>query len=143
MPSNDFNIGRDVAIDFVDPELGPQRWSIKTGWEATPQFDQVSSKALDGVPRQDSIPNGWRLSIDMDRASGGMDAYVARREAAYFNGQIVPLITVTETIQEVGGSVSVYRYTGCSVMPGATTWRGNDATKQRMELFARRRIKAA
>lgn len=141
MPANSFNIGRDVSLDFVDPVLGPQRWAIKTGWEATPEYDEVSSKGLDGVSRHDAIPNGWRLQIDLDRGNGQLDAYFAQREAAYFNNEVVPLISVTETIQEVGGAVSVYRYTDCVPQQGATGWRGNNTTTQRITLRARRRRK--
>lgn len=141
MPANEFNIGRDVSLDFVDPAFGVQRFAIKTGWEATPQYDDVSSKGLDGVSRKDAIPNGWTCTMDLDRGSGAVDAYFANREAAYFNNQAVPLATITETIQEVGGGVSVYRYTGCSLKQGATAWRGNNTTTQRIMVDARRRIK--
>lgn len=143
MPANEFNIGRDVALDFIDPLFGPQRFAIKTGFESTPQYDDVNSKGLDGVMRSDAIPSGHRLTMDLDRGNGEVDAYFTRREAAYFNNQAVPLVTVTETVQEVGGGVSVYRYTGCSVKQGATAWRGNTTVTQRIELMARRKIKVA
>lgn len=140
---NDFNIGRDVSLDIVDPVLGVQRFSIKTGWNSEPQYDEVNSKALDGLPRQDVIPNGHRLTMELDRSDPLVDNFFTTREAAYFNGQEVPLCTVTETIKERGGAVSVFRYTGVALRQDASAWRGNTPTTQRITGMARRKIKVA
>lgn len=143
MPVNEFNIGRDVTLDIADPARGPQRFTIKTGWQATPIFDQLKSKGLDGEPRHDAIPDGWRLRMDLDRADPRLDNFFADREAAYFNDEVVPLISITETVREVGGGRSIYRYTKVSPTPGETTWRGNQITTQQIEFMASHRIKVA
>lgn len=143
MASNDFNTGRDVSLDIIDPVDGPIRFNIKTGWTSEPQFDDMNSKGLDGVPRNDNVPNGHRLTMDIDRADPRLDDFFARREAAYFNGATVPLVTITETVKEISGAVSVYRYTGVALKQGPNTWRGNSPTTSRLEGMARRKIKVA
>lgn len=144
MPANDFSIGRDVSLDLVDPVLGPQSWSIRTGWESTPEYRELTSDGLDGETRRDAVPNGHRLTMRLDRRDASVENYFAAREAAYFNGQVVPLVTITETIREIGGAVTQFRYTGISLrLTGSGSWGGTGPTTQTVEGFARRKIKVA
>lgn len=142
MPANEFNIGKDVKLDVVDPRRGLLRFSIVTGWEAAAQYDDLNSKGLDGKPRFDAIPNGWRLTLGLDRADPEVDNFFAEREELYFSGSIVPKVTITETITERRGGVSQFRYTDISLrLEGGGTWRGNAITTQSVVGMAARRIK--
>lgn len=140
MPANQFNVGRDVTLDIVDPVEGALRFQIKTGWTASPQYDDLESKALDGVPRFDNIPKGHKLTMTFDRADPNVDRYFANREARYFANQAYTLATITETIRNVGGSTSVYRYTGVSLKQAESAWKGNSITTGQIEGMAARKI---
>lgn len=144
MPTDQFNIGKDVSLDIIDPNQGPLRFSIRTGFDHTPLFDEVSSKGLDGFPRNESVPNGHRLTFNVDRADRALDDYFASREANYFNGGVNPKVSITETIREVDGSVSIYRFTGVSLsLQNGGTWRGNSPVTQAVQAMASRRIKVS
>lgn len=141
--SKAFNVGRDVSLTFVDPVQGVIAFAIKTGWSATAQYDQLDSKGLDSNPKFDAIPHGWRLTLDMDRANGNCDRYFAERERAYFAGEDVPLVSISETIRETNGGVSVYRFSDVSITMDESTFRGNQITTQRVTGMAARRIRVA
>lgn len=139
--NGEFNIGRDVSIDIIDPQRGPIRFAIKTGWSATPDYDNPESKGLDGENRSMSIPNGHRLTMNLDRKDSSVEDYFADNEARYFNNELLPNVSVTETIRERNGSISQYRYTDVSLTLGERTWRGNAATTMTVSGRARRKIK--
>lgn len=140
--AKDFSIGRDVSLDVVDPLLGAIRFGIKTGWKSEPQWAEMKSKALDGVPLHDAAPDGHKLNFDLDRRDATVESYFAAREAAYFSGGELPQVMVTETIRERDGSVTAFRYTGISLkLTNAGTWAGNEVTKQAVEGFASRKVK--
>lgn len=137
-----YNIGRDVSLDINDPVNGLIRFSIRTGFEATPIYDELKSKALDGIPRNAAIPDGHRLAFQIDRANAAIDNYFAAKEARYFNGEADPNVTITETITEIDGSVTAWRYTDVALrLTGGGTWRGNAITTQAMEGMAAMKIK--
>lgn len=113
-----------------------------TGFESTPQYNDIESKALDGQPRFDTVPHGHRCTFSFDRADSSIDDYFTRREAAYFNGGVLPLVTITETITEVGGGITQWRYTGVSLkLTGGGAWRGDAITTQSIEATAARKIR--
>jgi len=142
MPTADFNIGKDVSLDIIDPVSGPLRFGIRTRFEATPQYDEISSKALDGNLRTASVPNGHRLVFGLDRADRRLDDYFSQKEENYFNGVVDPLVSVTVTIRELDGSVSTWRYTGVSLrLTNGGTWAGNATATMAMEGTARRKVK--
>jgi hypothetical protein len=139
---NGFNIGRDVSMDIVDPVRGLVRVPLKTGATFTPVYDSLQSKALDGIPRHDEIPNGHRIAVEVDRKDATLDDYFTAREADYFNGLPVPNVSFTETITEQNGGVSVFRYTDVAIkLTNGGTWRGNTITTQAFEGMASRKIK--
>jgi hypothetical protein len=140
--AKEFSIGRDVSLDVVDPLLGVIKFTIKTGFKSTPQYVDIQSKDLNGLPLHDVIPNGHNLEFDLDRKDGTAEDYFASREAIYFNGGEVPNVSVTETIRERDQSITQYRYTGVSLkLTNAGTWSGNEVTKQALAGFATRKIK--
>lgn len=143
--ANEYSVGRDIKMDIQDPDRGIQRFSIQTGVDWVPQFTDLTSKGLDGVSRQDTVPNGHRLTFTFDRGDGRIDAYFADREENYFNGNENPLITITETVRNPnGGGISKYRYTGVSLkLTAGGTWRGDSITTQTIEAMASRKRRIA
>lgn len=137
-----FTIGRDITLDLSDPVQGIVRFAIRTGVTFTPVFESLKSKGLDGQPRHAEIPDGHRIAVDTDRADSRLDDYFCQKEENYFNGVADPNITFTETITEVSGAVSVYRYTDVAIkLTNGGTFRGNTIATMALEGMAARKRK--
>lgn len=109
MPINGFTIGRDVSLTFNLPQ-GPVTFSNLTGFTRRQISTRIESKGLDGVDRYGEIPSGWEGSIEIDRANANMDRAFAALENLYYSGQNVPGSTISETITEVDGTITAFRY---------------------------------
>ncbi len=134
---NSFNVGRDISLDIIDPVLGPIRWGIRTDFMATPENNELKSTAMDGVVRKEFLPAGHKLDFTFDRKNSNIDAYFAAREAQYFSGSTLSQVTITETIRNTDGSVSVFQYTGVSMKLSARgTWKGDGKVEPKVEGFA-------
>lgn len=144
MPTNDYNVGRDITLDLNHPTRGILRFPIRTSFNAQPQFVKLQSKGLDGVSRFAAVPNGWQLRFGFDRASPELDDYFATQEDNYFRGRVDPLLSITESIRELNLSVSQFRYTGVSLtLENAGDWKGDAIVTQALEAMASRRLKVA
>ena len=143
MPLNNFNIGKDVTYQVITPN-GPLSISLKTGFEAKPQYNKIHSKGMDGVNRAMYVPDGWEGTMKVDRQNSLIDDYFASQEAAYYAGQNLLSGTITETIREVNGAVSQYRYTGVVLsFDEAGNKTGDAKIEQTIGFFASQRIKVA
>jgi hypothetical protein len=143
IPVNDFNIGNDWAIDLFDPLTGGiQSFSLVTGFTKQQDTTEVSSNALDGLVRRAHLPGGWSGTITVDRANPNIDNYFAAREDAYYQGRVQPPCTITETITEVGGGISQFRYEGVSFkLDGGGNAQGKDKVEMSVAFTASRRRK--
>ncbi len=140
MADNDTNLGRDVVLNILDPRRGIQRFGLMTGFDGKPQYNQLESKGLDGVPRFRNVPHGHRLTFNFDRQDRSIDDYFAQAEEDYFNGAQMPQVSITETITELDGSVSQWIYTGVSLtLTDGGTWKGDAITTQSIEGMASRK----
>ncbi|MBX9934549.1 MAG: hypothetical protein K2Y56_24040 [Methylobacterium sp.] len=111
-----FNTGHDVAIEIVDPATGvPLLIPIKTGWEKKQRTEQVKSKPLNAPPIFEEDPDGWEGSFDIDRSNSVVDDFFAAREEQFYGGQTIRQATILETMQEVGGGFTQWRYTGVAL----------------------------
>jgi hypothetical protein len=138
-----FSIGRDVSVDIVLPSGSHLILDQVTGFDAKPKMKKLSSVGLDGVNRHATIPEGWSLSFDMDRANVVMDDYWSQFEAAYYNGQTVFNATILQTIVEADGSHTQFRFEGVSLsFDDAGNWKSDQYVKQRVsgEASFRKRI---
>jgi hypothetical protein len=90
----------------------------------------------------DELPAGWSGGFDLDRADSTLDDYFAARESDYYGGIASPTISITETISEVSGSISQFRYTGVALKFEDAGNKGADKTVgQKVSFKAARRIK--
>src|SRR5262249_43238712 len=88
--------------------------------------------------------DGWSGSFMFDRQDSAVDDYIAQLEADYFLGIQHPGSTITETITEVNGSVTQYRYTRCVFkLSDAGSWKGDSTVKMALDFMAERRLKIA
>lgn len=105
------NTGRDVSVDIITPygaiQLDPD---MIDDFQPQPVTVNQKFKGLSGKPVHEVIPDGYRGSFSVRRVDSTLDDWWARFEADYYAGVKLPGSTITETITNVDGSVSQYRY---------------------------------
>lgn len=141
MPIGGYNVGRDWAIEVFDPIAGGLvQLPLITGFSRRQDTAQLESVPLDGRRRRVEIPLGWSGSITFDRTDPRVDAWLASHEEAFEAGLDVPFATLVETVREVDGSITVFRYPDvCFVYSNAGDVRGNDKAEQTVEWYSGRR----
>lgn len=143
MPINGLNVGKDVSI-VVNTPSGVKRFSYITGFKADPVTNDLKTTGLDGRTRHGVVHDGWEGTIDFDRDSDMFDQFWADIEDAYFAGLDQIAGSIAETIIEVGGGVSQYRYDNVVFkMKSFGDKKGNDLIKGQLGFFAERRIKVS
>lgn len=136
MPINGYNTGRDVALDVLLPS-GPVRLAIITAFRSKQMTKKEESHGIDGVTRFQYIPGGWEGDFTIDRANVNADQAILSLEQLYFGGQDVPPCLITETINEGGGVVSQWQYTGTQfMMEDHGTWEGDKKVTQKLSFCA-------
>ena len=143
MPVNSFSVGRDVTLTIVTSS-GPLNLNLITGFGASPEMAEVKIKGLDGITRHARFYDGWRGKFDIERGDSTVDDYFAQLEANYYAGINEQAATITETITEVSGAVTQYRYLGVLFkLDDAGEWRGDATVKQELSFVSRQRLKIA
>lgn len=143
MPQNGFTVGRDVSLDIIGP-TGPLRLSLITAFSSKPDINDQRIKGLDGITRHVRFPDGWSGSFSIERQDSTLDDYWAQMEANYYAGLSEQPMTITETITEVSGAVSQYRYLQVLLrLDDAGNYSGDATVKQQVSFVAARRVKVA
>jgi hypothetical protein len=125
MPVNSFSIGKDLTFKVVGPS-GNITLNGVTDYTVKPMFTKLTHKGMDGTPQFAAIPDGWEITMKLDRQDPTVDNFFVALEASYFAGTNITGGTISETIQEVSGSVSSYQYTGVSLnYEDAGSWKGD------------------
>lgn len=111
MPTSDFNVGRDVQFTFFDNNAQAiVSFDIVVGFDKKQESAEVKVKGIDGICRYAYLPDGWKGTLEIDRADRTADDYFARLEDMYYEGKTVLNAQITETINERDGTISQYRY---------------------------------
>ena len=143
MPINNLSVGRDLSFALALP-TGNIAINGVTDYEIKPMFTDLKHKGLDGNVLHAAIPDGWQVSLRVERADAQVDDYFAQLEAAYFAGTNIQGATLVETIQEVNGSTSQFRYTNVSLKyDAAGTYKGDSFVQIALTGSASRRIQVA
>lgn len=143
MPVNSFSVGRDLTFTLVGP-YGVVTLNGVTDYAAKPLFNDLKHKGIDGVVRHGQVPDGWELSLKLDRQDPTLDRLFARLEADYYAGVNVRGGTVVETIREADGGVSQYRYEGVVLkLDGAGDYKGDSFVALGLTGSASRRIQVS
>lgn len=143
MPNNGFSVGRDQSLDIIGPQ-GPIRLSLLTSFKAKQDINEQKIKGLDGITRHVRFPDGWSGTFMVERQGSEIDDYFAQIEANYYAGQNEQSCTITETITEVSGAVSQYRYVGVLLkLDDSGEWKGDSTVKMTISFVASRRMKVA
>lgn len=143
MPINGFTVGRDVSLDIVGAS-GPVRFSLITKFTSKQDVKDNRVKGIDGITRPVRFFDGWSGSFDIERQDSTVDDYFSQLEANYYAGLNEASVTITETITEVSGAITQYRYTGVLLkLDDAGDYAGDSTVKQKISFVASRRIKVA
>lgn len=142
MPVNGFSVGRDISLDIVGPS-GPIRFSLITGFQSKQDITEQKVKGLDGITRHVRFPDGWSGSFDIERQDSTIDDYFSQLEDNYYAGLNETPLTITETITEVNGATTQYRYMNVLLkLDDAGHWEGDKTVKLKVSFVAARRTKA-
>jgi hypothetical protein len=143
MPLNSYTVGRDIALNIIGP-AGPLSFSQIVGFQSKPDTTDQKIKGLDGITRHLRFPDGWSGTFDLERQDSALDDYWAQLENNYYAGVNELPITITETIQEVSGAISQYRYLQVLLtIDDAGSFAGDKSVKQKMKFVAARRVKVS
>jgi len=143
MPLNSFSVGRDLSLDIIGQQ-GPLRFNLITEFQSKPDVTDVKVKGLDGITRHARFPDGWSGSFSIERQDSTLDDYFSQLEANYYAGLNELPVTITETISEVSGSISQYRYMQVLLtLEDAGTWKGDATVKQKVKFVSARRMKVS
>lgn len=143
MPINGFSTGRDATLTIVTAS-GPLNLNLITNFQSSMDSQEIKVKGMDGITRHARFFDGWRGSFSIERADSTVDDYFAQLEANYYAGINEQPATITETITEVSGTVTQYRYLQVLLkLDDAGGWAGDQTVKQKLSFVAARRIKIA
>ena len=143
MPLNSFSVGRDVSLDITGPN-GPLVLNQIISFMSKPDITDQKIKGLDGITRHLRFPDGWSGSLELERQDSTLDDYWSQLEAAYYAGSNELPVTITETIQEVNGAISQYRYLQVLLtIEDAGMFKGDASVHQKVRFVAARRVKVS
>ncbi len=143
MPVNNYSVGRDISFTLSTPN-GVLNLSGITSYSSKKKNTMLTRKGLGGKTNHGVIPDGWEITIQLDRKDATVDRYFAARDADYFNGVNVPSGTIYETITESDGSVSQFRYTEVVLQfEGAGDWKGDAYIPLTIMAYATERLQVS
>ena len=135
---NSFNVGRDGSqLTIIDSIAGKVTFNGMIEFGAKPRTKELESEGINGVTTFRNLPNGHEGDFSFDRQDSSIEAYFATLEANFYAGLPPPTAIITQTINELSGSVSQYQYTGVALkLSDAGTWKGLDKVSQKVAFRA-------
>ena len=112
MPINNQSIGKDLSFTITTANGNLPVSVSATNYSTKPMTKELKSEPIGSPTIYAFVPDGWQISIKLDRRDATVDRYFAQREADYWAGVNLVPGTILETIREADGSVSQYQYTG-------------------------------
>jgi hypothetical protein len=143
MPLNGYTVGRDISLNIIGPK-GPLNFNQITGFQSKPDTTDQKIKGLDGVTRHIRFPDGHSGSFEIERQDSTLDDYWNDVESGYYAGINEQPVTITETIQEVNGTISQYRFLQVLLtVDDSGSFAGDKSVKQKLKFVAARRVKVS
>lgn len=139
---NTFNIGRDGSqITIFDTVAGQITFNGQVGFDSRPRTKQLESQSINGVTTFRNVPNGHEGTFEFDRQDSSIEGYFAILEMNFYAGLPPPIVTITQTINELDGSVTQFQYTGGTLkLDDAGQWRGLDKVSPKVSWSASKKI---
>ena len=141
MPMNNYSIGLDVTITIVG-SFGPVvNFANVTSFDAKQETQQIKIVGINGIVDFLELPHGWKGTIDIDRQNPALDQYIATFEANYYSGVNITGASITQTIEEVAGGTTQWRFNGVMFkLSEGGVWKGDAQVKQKLEWVASKRL---
>ena len=129
---------QDASIDLYD---GTSQAIIKinavTGFDAKQMTKRIDVRPLDGPPRFLELPQGWEGTLEVERADGVLDDWIASLETAYYSGGNVAAASITQTITEPDGTTKQYRFDKAVFkLTDAGSWKADASVKMKLDWAA-------
>lgn len=141
MPASGFNVGRDVTLTIFSSAGVISTAALKM-FDSKPLTAEVKQLLITGNMLPAYLPEGWEGSFTFARVDSSLDDYFAKVEDGYYAGQDLPSGTITETIENVDGTISQYAYSPIALkLDDAGSWSGNKEVDQKVSFLAGRRRK--
>lgn len=143
MPMNGFTVGRDIALQIMGQNNNiVASFAMQTSFDSKQGVVKVQSKGIDGVIRHLFLPDGWSGTMKFDRSNSNVDDYFAQLESSYYAGINIGAAQITQTITEVLGNLTQYRYTGVMMaLDDAGSYAGENLVSQTISWVASKRLK--
>ena len=127
MPINNQSLGKDITFTVVTA-TGTLAINGKTDYEIKPMYSDLKHKDLDGNTTYAYVPDGWSISMKVERRDQTIDNYFAQ----------------LESIRENDGSVSQFRYTNVVLKyDDAGNWKSDGFITVSLTGMATRRIRVS
>ena len=142
MSVSGYTVGQDIRLDILVPNVGIVTLNEIVSFGATPTNTSKTVQPISGRPIHLVFDEGWTGRIEGERNDDTVDSFWARQEAAFFAGEDVRGGTITQTIKEKDGALSVYLYEDVQFkLEDAGTYKGNDTVMWVMAYEASRKLK--
>lgn len=140
MPQNGYSIGRDITLNVTTAD-GPLPITGITSFKSKQETTEETVKQIDGTVDRLRFIEGWTGTFMVERKDATIDQYFCQIEADYFAGVQEGEVTITETITEVNGSISQFRYRKVLLkLDDAGAWEGDKSVKRTVSFVASRKI---
>jgi hypothetical protein len=140
--NNSFNIGRDGSqITIFDSVAGQVNFNGTISFDSKARTKELESETITGNTIFRNVPNGHEGTFEFDRQDSSVEAYFTQAEANFYAGLPPPTAAITQTINELDGSITQFQYTGVQLkLTDAGTWKGLDKINPKVGWRASKKI---
>jgi hypothetical protein len=142
MGANSFNVGRDGSqITIFDTLAGQVTFNGMISFDSKARTKELESEQITGNTLFRFVPNGHEGSFEFDRQDSSVEAYFAQLEANFYAQLPPPYAVITQTINELDGSVTQFQYIGVQLnLTDAGSWKGLDKINPKVGWKASKKI---
>lgn len=142
MGVNSFNIGRDGSqITIFDSIAGQVTFNGTISFDSRARTKKLESENITGTTVFRNVPNGHEGTFEFDRQDSSVEAYFAQAEANFYAQLPPPVAVITQTINELDGSVTQFQYIGVQLdLTDAGSWKGLDKVNPKVGWVASKKI---
>ncbi len=139
-----FNVGRDVSLSLVRPGGQLLKPVNMTDFKFRQITVDLKSRPVSGPPLHAYLPDGWEGSMVYDRSDSVLDNYLATLESNFYSSLGLEQLTITETVREVNGSISQYRFDNVAVrLEDGGSWKADSTVAITLGWMASTRTRVA
>lgn len=142
MGANSFNIGRDGSqITIFDSVAGQVTFNGTISFDSRARTKKLESETIRGETVFRNVPNGHEGTFEFDRQDASVESFFAQVEANFYAQLPPPVATITQTINEMDGSVTQFQYIGVQLdLSDAGAWKGLDKVNPKVGWVASKKM---